>query len=53
VGRAIPIRRPQGVTDLPVRGQRQPPGGHCRARDIPAQPLDPVALMSGGLHPGV
>jgi hypothetical protein len=49
----FPVRGLQRLTDIPLAGQRQAPGGDRRSRDIPAQPLDLVTLLSAGRHPGV
>jgi len=45
MGRAVTVRRLQLVTDIAVRRERQTPFRDRRAADIPAQPLELLALV--------
>jgi hypothetical protein len=53
VGSAILVRRLELVTDIAVRGQRQPLFRHCRAADVAAQPFQLLAFMGLSRYPGM
>jgi len=53
VSRTVAIRRFERVSNIPLRCQGQPVGGHGRTGDVAAQALELATLVGLGGDPGV